>query len=114
MIPISTFNLLVIIDILFVIYCVVDHKNRLYANVIIAFLSGLLSAFLGVAIISDAVYDGTVTTIVNSPSIGYFLGFISVIMFAYTLFMAYEVIQEQFEEKAELALSKKQGEGFDD
>jgi hypothetical protein len=101
MIPISTFNLLLVIDILFIIYVVIDHRNRLYANVVFAFVAGLLAAFLGQASISEAVYDviGGTLTVVSTPSIGYFMGFLSLIMFAYTMFMAYEIIQEQFEAK---------------
>lgn len=112
MIPISTFNLMIVIDILFIVYSVIDHRNRLYANVITSFLAGLLSAFLGVAIISGAVYDGSVANVVDSPSVGYFLAFVSMIMFAYTMFMAYEILNEVFEKKAIEARKKEYNEDF--
>lgn len=114
MIPISTFNALVVINILFIIYSVVDHRNRLYANITIAFLAALLSAFLGVAIISEAVYEVVGTTMVSldSPSVGYFMYLISTVMFAYALFMIYEVINEQFEEKKNREEQELKGEDW--
>ena len=101
MIPISTFNLLVIIAVLFAIYSIIDHRNRLYGNVIMAFMSGLLSAFLASAIATDAVYEivAGVVTPVNSPSVGYFLYFVCMVMFTYTIIMAYEIINEEFQKK---------------
>jgi hypothetical protein len=116
MIPISTFNLLVVVDILFIIYAVIDHRNRIYANIVIAFLGGLLSAFLGQAAISEAVYDviGGVQTVVTTPSIGYFMAFISLIMFSYTMFMIYEVITELLEQKAQKTEQAMKGGNWDD
>jgi|WetSurMetagenome_2_1015567.scaffolds.fasta_scaffold278548_3 hypothetical protein len=113
MIPISTFNLLVVVDILFIVYAVIDHRNRLYANVVIAFLAGLLAAFLGQAAMSDVVYEvvGGAVTPVNSPSIGWFLAFISLIMFAYTVFMVYEILTELYNEKDATEKAYKEKEG---
>jgi len=103
MIPISTFNLMVAVDLVLIIYSVIDHENRLYANIVTTFLSGLLAAFLGYAINTEAVYDdlGGVLTVVASPSIGYFLYFVSTIMFFYTALMLYEVIDNAFANKRE-------------
>lgn len=119
MIPILLFSVLSVSGIVMLIYSMVDHKNRLYANVVIAFLSGLLEAFLGSAISVGAVYE-TVTTgltmvVVNmsnatsntqlnilpveSPSVGFFLYFVSTIGFAYTIFMAYEIIDETLQSR---------------
>lgn len=110
MIPISTFNLLVVIGILLVIYAVIDNRNRLYANIPSAFLAALMFAFLGSAISTDAVYEsiGGVATAVNSPSVGYVMYFIAVIMFVYTLLMVYDVLMETLAKKSELV---KAGEG---
>ena len=115
MIPISTFNLLVVVDILFIVYAIIDHKNRLYANVVIVFLAGLLSAFIASAISSDAVYEvvGTTATVVNSPSVGYFFYFVSTIAFAYTVFMAYEIIDEVLQAKKTAMASKNDEDGYE-
>jgi hypothetical protein len=115
MIPISTFNLLVVVDILFIVYAIIDHRNRLYANVIIAFLAGLLSAFIASAISSDVVYEvvGTTATVVNSPSVGYFFYFVSTIAFAYTIFMAYEIIDEIWQKKQSNIAIKNDEDGYE-
>lgn len=95
---------MVVIGILLVIYAVIDNRNRLYANIPAAFLSALIFAFLGSAIATDAVYEviGGVSTAVNSPSIGYVMYFLAVIMFAYTLFMVYDVLVETLAKRSEL------------
>jgi hypothetical protein len=114
MIPISTFNLLIAVDILFIIYAVLDHRNRLYANIIASFLAGLLSMYLATAITSDIVYEviGGVATVVDSPSAGNFLNLVGVVMFVYTLIMAYEVIAEALEEKASRDEQEREGDGL--
>jgi hypothetical protein len=114
MIPISTFNLLVVVDILFIVYAIIDHKNRLYANVVIVFLAGLLSAFVGSVISNDVVYDvvAGVVTPVSSPSVGYFFYFVSTIAFAYTVFMVYEIIDEVLQEKKQAMASKNDEDGY--
>ena len=117
MIPLSTFNLLIIVDILFIIYAVIDHRNRLYANIIMAFIAGLLSAFLATAIMNHIVYDGLLMTtqscspclVADIPSVGYFLYLLSTIMFIYTMVMIYEVINEAFEKKVIDAKEKEGG-----
>jgi 4-hydroxybenzoate polyprenyltransferase len=113
MIPISTFNLLLIVAVLFAIYAIIDHRNRLYANVIMSFMSGLLSAFLASAIATDTVYEivAGVATPVNSPSIGYFLYFVCTVMFAYTIIMAYEIINEEFQKKTIAKESERERDG---
>jgi predicted membrane protein len=115
MIPISTFNLLVVVDILFIVYAIIDHRNRLYANVVIVFLAGLLSAFIASAISSDAVYEvvGATATVVNSPSVGYFFYFVSTIAFAYTVFMAYEIIDEVLQQKKQAIASNNDEDGYE-
>lgn len=101
MIPLSTFNLLIAVDILFVIYSVIDHENRLYANIAIAFLAGILSAFISSIVSTSVVYSeiSGVIDIVNSPSVGYLFLLISTVMFVYTVFMVYEVINEATQAK---------------
>ena len=132
MIPILLFSMLVVSGIAMLIYSMIDHKNRLYANVVIAFLSGLLEAFLGSAISVGAVYE-TVTTgvsmvVVNmtnatsntqlnilpieSPSVGFFLYFVSTIAFSYTIFMAYEIVDEALQSREEQMAEKNDEDGY--
>lgn len=101
MIPVSTFNVLIAVDILFIIYAIIDHENRLYANIVVAFISAVLSAFLNVMISTEMVYDEVSGAMhfITSPSVGYFFLLISTIMFVYTIFMVYEVIDAAAEDK---------------
>lgn len=101
MIPLSTYNMMIAIAIVLGLYSMVDHQNRLYSNIVAAFLSAVSLSFLAAAITSNAVYDiiAGIQTSVNSPSIGYLIYLFSIFMFGYTLFMAYEIIDEQFQAK---------------
>jgi hypothetical protein len=110
MIPISFFNVMVVIDVFFIAYSVIDHRNRLYANVVLAFLAGMLSAYLALAIQSGIVYDtiGGSINIINSGSAGNFLYLVSTVMFVYTIIMVYEVLDEAFQKKKQNALNKEE------
>lgn len=101
MIPVSTFNMLVTVAILLGLYAMIDHQNRLYSNIVSAFLSAISFSFLAAATSSYALYDviGGVKTTFITPSVGYLLYLFSIFMFGYTLFMIYEVIDEQFQMK---------------
>lgn len=101
MIPVSTFNVLLAVDILFILYSVIDHENRLYSNIVTAFLAGLLSAYMYVMISTEMVYDELIGEVhfVTSPSAGFFFVMLSMIMFGYTLFMVYEVIDIALQKK---------------
>lgn len=104
MIPLSTFNMMVVVAFLMVIYSIIDHDNRLYANVITTFMSGLLFTYLAVSLTTNIIYEviAGVVTPINSPSLGYFLYFMSIIMFGYTMIMTYEIIDEAYAEKQAL------------
>jgi len=96
MIPISTLNMLIAVNLIMVVYSIVDHKNRIYANVVVAVTSAILSAFIAAAAVSGAVYDvvGITVTVMNSPSLQNLFNFISTVMFVYSIIMIYEVIVE--------------------
>lgn len=101
MIPLSTFNLLIGIDFLLILYSVIDHRNRLYANIVTSTLAIILSKYIGSAASVDAVQQvlGDDTTIMNSLSFGFFMDLIATVMFFYTVFMIYEMISEYIGEK---------------
>lgn len=95
MIEISTFNLMIAIGILMALYSWIDNRSRLYANIVSAFMAGLVFSFLSAAIGSGVVSTGA------SASMGYLLQFMSLVMFAYTLFMVYDLVHELFMQKDE-------------
>lgn len=101
MIPILLFVIFVLVDLVLAMFSVVDHQNRLYANVVFAGVSALLAAYLASAISSVIVYDeiGGVVHVITSPSAGNFLNLFSTVMWVYTIIMVYEVINEAFEKK---------------
>jgi len=101
MIPVSTLNMLIAVDLIMVVYSIVDHRNRLYANVIVAITSAILSAFIAAAAVSGAIYDvvGITVTPMNSPSLHNLFNFVSTIMFVYSIIMIYEVIAEVNQKK---------------
>jgi len=93
--------MLVAIAIVLALYAMIDHQNRLYSNIVSAFLSAITLSFLAAAASSYAVYDviAGVQKSVFTPSIGYLMYLFSIFMFGYTLFMIYEVIDEQLQIK---------------
>lgn len=103
MIPTTTFNLLMAIDLVFILFAVIDHRNRLYANIVIAVASAILAAFIAAAAVSGAVYDvvGTTESVINSPSLQNLFNFISTVMFIYTALMVYEAVDDILAAKRE-------------
>ena len=96
MIPTSTFNILVAAGFLMLLYAVIDHRNRVYANIIAVFIAAMIFAYTGTAAAIGAVAAGA------SPSLGDLLRFISLVCFGYTALMVYEVIDEKLTQQAEL------------
>lgn len=88
MIQVSTFNILIAVGIVLMLYSVIDDRNRIYANMVAAFSSGLIFVYAGTAVAIGAVASGT------SASLGDLLKFIGLIMFVYTMIMGYEIIDE--------------------
>lgn len=93
MIPLSTFNLMIAVFILFVIFSLVDYANKFYANIassIIASLFGIyLSAmiYLGAVVYPDgtAISDLSIALILFIPTLG---------MMIYSYIMAYDAWDE--------------------
>lgn len=106
MIAVSTFNLLVSMAILMFLYSVIDHENRLYANIVISFASAIMLGWLG-----EAVSIGAMEY--TSRATGDILKFIGFIAFVYCGFMIYEVIDIAFQEKTELTRRKENGEALE-
>lgn len=101
MIQTTTFNLLLAAALLMFLYAVIDHRNRLYANIVIIVASAITFAYLGEAISIGVVTGGT------STSTGFLLKLLSTLAFGYSIFMAYDVIDEQLQKNA---IAKQNGE----
>lgn len=59
MVPLAIFTMLAAGVFLLMIYSFIDHQNRIYANIITAFLCALLAAYLGSLAWTGTVYEST-------------------------------------------------------
>lgn len=84
--------MLVAVGILFIIYAVVDHRNHLYANIVLTAVDGILFLYLG-----QAATVGAVAFI--SASTGDIMNMFGWISFGYCLIMAYEAANEAIQQK---------------
>lgn len=87
MITESTFNIMVAVAALLLIYSIVDNKNNLYANITATVISGITFLYLGQAITIGAV-------VFTSRSLGDLLSLFGYIAFGYAIFMAADAIFE--------------------
>lgn len=93
MIPISTFNLMLAVVVLLVIYALVDYRNRLYGNIAAAIMASMIGSLLAVLIYIGAVTDASGNQINDMPTAGILL-FISVVIAIYAFFMVMEAKEE--------------------
>ena len=114
MVPFVIFITLIVVMAVLFIYVMLDNKNRVYGNIVAAFLCALIAGYLGIISIAPVVtstpilnttstttVNGTVTTsfiydtpTVTSPSYGYIFMMISAVVMIYTFFMIYEAYAE--------------------
>ena len=104
MIQTSTFNIMLAVGFAMILYSVIDHRNRIYANIALSFISGIIFAYLANAISLGVVESGA------SASFGDIMKLISLFAFGYTLFMGYEVVDEEFQKKEILSRHKEDEE----
>jgi hypothetical protein len=97
MIPISTYNLLVAVFVIFVLYSLIDYKNKFYANIASAIIASLFGIYLAAMIYLGAVEysDGTV---ISDLSVAIIILIPTVGVMAYSYFMAYDAYTEATEE----------------
>jgi hypothetical protein len=113
MIPLIVFVALLLMLIPLFLYAFIDHSNKLYANIIAAFLCSIIAIYLSVVISVGIVqYDSVpmesangCTICAGAPiqdvSVGYVLLIIGVIMMIYALYMVYEAYDEHRLQKEE-------------
>lgn len=98
MIPIILYVILVVAEFTLILYSLYDTSNRLYGNIVMMFLAGILGAFLSSAIQSSVVYDEN-ANVIASPSLGAFFLLVCTLAFVYAVLMVYEVIVEELEKQ---------------
>jgi len=102
MIPLSTFNLLISVLVVLMLYSVIDYRNKLYANIATALIADIIGGLLAILVYIGAVQtDNGATTISDMPTAGVLL-FITVVMLAYTAYMILDAKDEYEKEQERL------------
>jgi hypothetical protein len=95
MIPVSTYNMLIAVDLILIVYSVIDLRNKMYANIIAAFLASVIAGYLAVVINAGIVqYSDAVSVQDTSLAIIPF-GLISVVMMIYAILMVFDAREEK-------------------
>lgn len=94
MIPVSTFNMLIAMGVIFTLFSVIDLRNKIYANIVAGFIAAFDWGYLGTAVTAGIVQynDGSV---IQDASVGMVLFFVAVVMMVYALYMVYEAREEK-------------------
>lgn len=93
MIPLSTFNVLLVVVVLLTIFALVDYRNKLYGNIAAAILASIVSALLAILIYIGAVENDAGARISDFPTAGVLL-LIAVGAAFYAFFMIMEAREE--------------------
>ena len=93
MIPISTFNLLIAVFVVFVLYAIADYRNKFYANIVSAGIASFIGLYL-----SSMIYLGNVEysngTAISDLSLAIILFIPTLAMMVYTYLFAYDAYEE--------------------
>ena len=92
MIDTSTYNLLVTLGFLILIYALADNRNHMYSNIVLTAVDGIFLGYLGQAVKLGAV----AFTSESLADILFMFGWIS---FVYSMLMAYEAVDEVMQDK---------------
>lgn len=101
MMALSTFNILMTVVVLLIIYAWVDHRNTLYGNIAAAILASLIGSLLSILIYIGAVQNDAGAQINDMPTAGIIL-LMSVLIAIYAFFMVIEAKEEYERAQAEI------------
>ena len=93
MIPLSTFNVLLVVVVLLVIYAWVDYRNKLYGNIAAAILASFISIIMAIVMYLGAVSTDAGAPINDTPSAGIML-LIGVTITLYAFYMVWDAKDE--------------------
>lgn len=102
MMPLSTFNLLVTVIVVMVLYSVIDYRNKLYANIAAAIIAAITGAILSILIYIGAVQTDNGATVISDFPTAAILIFITGIIALYTAWMIWDAKDEYEKEKERL------------
>ena len=98
MIPVSTFNMLIAVDLILIIYSVIDLRNKMYANIITAFLASILAGYLSI-IMAAGIVQYSDATAIQDTSISIIIGIFAAVMMVYTILMVFDAREEKHMEE---------------
>jgi uncharacterized membrane protein YesL len=102
MMSLSTFNILLVVEVLLVIYSWVDYRNKLYGNIAAAILAMFIGVMLTILIYIGAVQTDSGMVVSDMPTAGILL-LISLMIGVYAFFMAMDA-KEEYENYREAEL----------
>ena len=109
MITTSIFNVLAVIAVALLIYSVADYKNKMYANVAMAFVAGFIFLYLGIISGAGVIYDPTGETTSSDSSLSVLFQFFATVSWVYSLLMAARAYTVWKQEKAKRCALMREG-----
>ena len=93
MIPLSTYNLMVGMFFLLILYSLIDYKNKFYANIATAILALLMGLFLAASIYMGIIeYDDG--TAISDLSLAILMLIPTLFIGVYAFFLGYDAFEE--------------------
>jgi uncharacterized membrane protein YesL len=93
MMHLSTFNLLVSVVIVLILYSVIDYHHKLYANIATAIIATLMSGLLAILVYIGAVQTDAGVVVTDLPTAGMLI-LMSVLIGLYTAYMIWDAKDE--------------------
>jgi hypothetical protein len=93
MMHLSTFNLLVSVVVVLMLYSVIDYHNKVYANIATAIVATLTSGLLAILVYMGAVQTDSEVIVSDLPTAGILLLF-TVCIGMYTAYMIWDAKDE--------------------
>jgi len=109
MITTSIFNVLAVIAAALLVYSVADYKNKMYANVAMAFVAGFIFLYLGIVAGAGIIYDPTGATTSSDSSLSVLFQFFATVAWVYALLMAAMSYMNWKKQKANQLARSKEG-----
>lgn len=98
MMPLSTFNILMTIVVVLVLYSLIDNRNKLYGNIVAAILASIVGTLLAILIYIGAIEVDTGIYTSDTPTAAILI-LISIAIAIYAFFMIMDA-KEEYERAA--------------
>lgn len=102
MMPLSTFNLLATVAIVFFLFAIIDYRNKVYANIASAIVSSLISGMLSLLIFIGAVQTDSGSYQISDTPTATLMLLIMIVSGIYAFFLVMEARDEYEANKEKL------------